>query len=279
MTGVAGEADCACQDRVRKASRGGKRLLASCLLLALGLVPALGQAQEFPVDSFPTWVTVPAGAAEETVVLKHPSHLTLFNLRPEEAFALTAPVLDERNKQLLAEETQLIRVPGPEMIACQAVRPKGNERFTCLKDADRDGLFDEYFRPAAQSNLFILALQQFRPAYTPLAASVAYREVDERTESPTTQFIMQHAVQGKLIIIKFCFEPYRRVKSCGFPHAVDDCLVRSLTHRRGQQYPYTLSLLGADIAVLSYDEKTKETTFRVRRKAEEFPISFGFEYK
>ena len=255
-----------------------KPALLALALMALGS-PADGQSQPLAIDGYPTWVTVPSGAAEETVVLKHPSHLTLFNLRPEEAFALLAPVADERSKELLAEGIQLIRVPGPEMVACQAVRPKGNERFTCLRDKDRDGLFDEYFRPAAKTNLYILPLQQFQPVFAPLAGSVAYRGVDERTESPTSQFILQHAVQGKNIIIQFCFEPYRRVASWGYPHLVDDCLVRTLSHKRGREYPYAVSVLGVDVAVLSFDEKTKETTFRVRRKPEEFPTTFGFDYK
>lgn len=247
--------------------------------VASGMAPAHAQTLLNSPEDYPLWVTVPTGAAEETVVLKHPDHLTLFNLRPAEAFALLGSAEEKRGRELLPADTHLIRVPGAQMVACQAIRPKGNERFTCLRDADANGTFDEYFRPGAQSNLFILPLQQFQPEFEPLSAAVGYRAIDESAESATSKFIMQYAVQGKLIIINFCFEPYRRVSSWGYPHLVDDCLVKSLSHRRGREYPYATSLLGVEIEVLSYDQATKETTFRVRRKAEEFPITFGFEYK
>jgi hypothetical protein len=245
-------------------------------LLGVASTPAIAQPRIS--EMYPVWISTAAEKSDETVTLTNPSYLTLFKLRPNEGYGLVDPAKDEKGKERLPIGEHLIRVPGPLFVACQAVRPKGNERFTCLLDEDSDGYFDRIYRPGAATNLFIAPFQLYGLSFEPMSGPAGYRSIDEQAEFRPSEFIMQYSVQGKLNIINFCFEPYRRKASWGVPHLVDDCLVLNMTHKRGSlRYPFSKTVHDNQITIQSFDEVTKAMTFRLSRSNTELPITFGFE--
>jgi hypothetical protein len=256
-----------------------KRVAVLAFLLGAFSSGAIATPAKTPsVWFYPVWITVPTETLDETITLQKDGYLTLFKLRPMEAYEILDPAQAKGGKKWLPVGAQLIRAPGPSFVACEAIRPKGNERFTCLLDDDLDGDFDRVHRPGAAANLFIQPLQFYRPKFDSLPVSVRYRALDEKAEFQASEFIMKYFVQGKINYVDFCLEPHRRKESWGSASASDSCYGSAgLSHELGAvRYPLTGMFRKNEITVLSFDETTKAMTFRVRRNSAELPITFSF---
>ncbi len=254
-------------------------MLACAAGMASGLSGAASAlAEERPGDPslHPVWVAMAPDKLDETVVMPSRSYLTLFKVRPQEAYAALDPVMVKRGKELLPSGAQLIRAPGPQFIACEIVRKPGNERVTCLRDDDSDGVFDTVTRIPAHGNYFIFPIQAWPWPfkYEPLLQPVRYRDLDEVAEFRPVEFILRYSHLGDWGLIDFCFEPFRRKESWGFPHLVDACLVSTMRPKYAE-LPKSLVMHGFGVSAMSFDPLSRAMTVRVRRQKEDYRVTFG----
>lgn len=247
------------------------------IAMAAGTSPAAADAKPTPItrDLYPVWVAIPPANTDETVTLQSRGYATLFTIRPLEAFAALDPVLAKKGKEVLPAGAIFMRAPGPDFIACEAVRKRGNERFTCLRDDNRDGVFDQISRTPTASDYFIYPMQAYPVKYTPLYQPVRYRDIDETTEFRPVEFIVRFSHLGKWGVVDFCFEPFRRKESWGFPHLVDACLADRL-RPDFVDLPKSLSLHGFKVSALAVDDQAKTMTLRLQRQPDEYRITFGY---
>ena len=248
------------------------------LALALfGGTAALAELRPGDVSMHPVWVAMAPDKTDETVVMQSRSYISLFKVRPKEAYAALDPVMTKPKKVLLPAGTQLMRAPGPQFIACEIVRKPGNERLTCLRDDNTDGVFDTVTRIPAHGNYFIFPIQAWPWPfkYEPLHQPVRYRGLDEAAEFRPVEFILRYSHLGDWGLIDFCFEPFRRKESWGFPHLVDACLVSTLRPKY-PELPKSLAMHGFRVSALSFDPLSKAMSVRVQRRPEEYQVTFGF---
>lgn len=255
----------------------GWRLLAG-IALALGASPVVAEVRPIDRSLYPVWIVIPPKVLDETVTMPSRSYVTLFTIRPLEAFASLDPVLAKKGKEILPAGAQFMRSPGPDFVACEAVRKPGNERFTCLRDDNRDGVFDSFVRTPTGSNYFIYPMQGFPLTYMPLYQPVRYREIDEAKEFRPVEFILRFSHIKDWGLIDFCFEPFRRKESWGFPHLVDACLVQNLRPKYAD-LPKSRMLHGFSASALDFDPSTKSMKVHIRRQAAEYQVTFGYSDK
>lgn len=249
------------------------------LLFALAWA-SLASAQDKSDDRslYPVWIASPVETPAETITLANKSYVTLFRLRPQEAFVTLDPVMSPKGKQFLPADATMMRAPGPQFVACEAIRQKGNERHTCLIDRDTDGVFDGFARNYAGSDYFIAPVQAYFDTYESLGQPVRYRDMDEQTEFRPVEFILRYSHQKDWSLIDFCFEPFRRKESWGIPHLVDACLSQTL-RPKDAGLPASLTMHGFAVSALSYNAQSKAMTLRVVRQPTEYPITFGYAAK
>ncbi len=222
-------------------------------------------------------MVVSSAPQEDQFLLPHHAYQTLFNIVPSQAFVLTEPVLRGRNSSLLRAETQLISSPGPLIVACESVRQPGYARFTCLRDNDSDGRFDEFVRLMAAIDYFIIPVQSrsLTLEWEPLTVPAAYRALDVRTEVEPIAMIIRYTRTSDQNYVDFCLQPRRRTASWGRKHLVDTCLKQEIIVT-DSALPTTRSVNDFRVSVIRYDAPSNAVLLHVVRPPEGTMIFFDY---
>ena len=214
---------------------------------------------------------------EEQFLLAHHAYQILFTIVPSQAFVLTQPALRGRDASVLRAETQLIASPGPLTVGCESVRQPGFARFTCLRDRDGDGRFDEFVRLMAGIDYFIIPVQSrsLTLEWEPLASPASYRALDVRTEVDPIAMIIRYTRTNDRNYVDFCLQPRRRTASWGRRHLVDTCLKQEIVVA-DQDLPTTQSVYDFRVSVLSFDLSSKTVLLHVIRPPDGASIFFDY---
>ncbi|WP_047006081.1 hypothetical protein [Aurantiacibacter gangjinensis] len=237
---------------------GFRRIWMACMLVALGAMQSACSTPDPTLRLDTNWIVQPAPAPAEPVRVESGDSVLRQTLHPEGAARLLGDVQHGTGEDdLLPDGSLLYLVNSPvavvycglnlaEISTLNRIFLDSSNNQRCLVDADKDGSFESAFNarsPIEGLPIVNSRLPENRRAVEP---PVAYEVVSP--EAVGDNYWVEIEYQGRPLLYN------RRNFGIQYGNAESDQRLSSWQYVSGEEFPASLSMMGATFTVLSEDE-------------------------